>query len=114
VKHALYHQYASRQELKNNINHLLTIKMKPEESLKNYVNYFQSQMTLVYNCNDDVIVAAFINGLQVFHSFYKYLVKHKVTRMLDIISRVQKYIQIEDATRDKTSCFLKRENKGEK
>ena len=55
VKHAFYHQYTSRRELKNN-NYLLTIKMKPR-----YVSYFQSQMALVYNCNDDVVVAAFIS-----------------------------------------------------
>jgi len=44
--------------------------MKPEESLKNYVNYFQSQMALVYNCNEDVDAAAFISGLQATNSFY--------------------------------------------
>jgi len=44
VKHAFYHKYASRRELKNNSNHLLTIKMKPGESLKYYVSCLQSQM----------------------------------------------------------------------
>jgi len=39
VKQAFYHQYASRRDQKN-INHVLTIKMKPEESLKHYVSYF--------------------------------------------------------------------------
>jgi len=35
------------------------------ESLKHYVSYFQSQMALLYSCNDDVVAAAFISGLQV-------------------------------------------------
>ena len=39
------------------------VKMKVGESLKSYVNYFQSQMALVYN--EDVTTAAFISGLQV-------------------------------------------------
>jgi len=69
--------------------------MKPGESLKHYVSYFQSQMALPYNCNDYVVAAAFINGLQVTHSFYKHLVKNEVIRMRDILSRAQKYIQIE-------------------
>jgi len=34
VKQTLYHHYASQQELKKNNNHLLTIKRKLEESLK--------------------------------------------------------------------------------
>ena len=45
-------------------------------------------MALVYNCNDDMAVAAFISGLEVTH-FYKYLVKHDVTKMRDIFARVQ-------------------------
>ena len=59
--------------------------MKPGESLKNYVDYFQSQMALVYNCNEDVAIVALISGLQVTHSFYKNLVKNNITKMRDII-----------------------------
>jgi len=46
----------------------------------------------VYNCNDDVAAAAFTSELQVFHSFYKQLMKHEVNRMRDILSWAQKYI----------------------
>ena len=98
VRQAFYKQFASRREFKKNSNHLLTIKMNHWESLKHYVSYFQSQMAFVYNCNDDVAATAFVSGLQVTHSFYKHLVKYKVTKMMDILSRIQKYIQIEDAT----------------
>ena len=49
------------------------VRMKSGESLENYISHFQSQMTLVYNYNEDVAAAAFINGLQVTHSFYKHL-----------------------------------------
>ena len=75
------------------------MKMKTRENLKQYVSYFQRQMALVYNCNDDVAAAAFISGLQVTYSFYKHLVKHEVIRMRDILTCPQKYIQIEDTTR---------------
>ena len=40
VKWAFYHQYAFRWELRRNNNDLLKIKMKPEESLKQCINYF--------------------------------------------------------------------------
>ena len=49
-------------------------------------------MALVYNCNDGVAVVAFISEMQVTHFFYKHLVKHEVTKMRDILARVQKYI----------------------
>ena len=79
------------------------LKMKPGESLKNYLSCFQSQMILVYNCNEDIIIATFINGLQVTHSFYKPLVKNDVTKMRDILIRTQKHMQIEEVTRTATS-----------
>jgi len=86
VKQAFYHQYTAQWELRKNSNHLLTIKMKSGESLKQYVDHFQSQMALVYNCNDDVVADTFISGMQVTHS-YKHLVKHEVTKMRDILAR---------------------------
>ena len=64
-------------------------------------------MSLVYNCNDDITEAAFIVGMQIDHSFYKHLAKHDVTNMKDILSRVQKYIQLEEATRNATNCSTK-------
>jgi len=85
--------------------------MKLGESLKYFVSYFQSRMALVYNCNDDVGVTAFISGLQVSHS-YKHL-EHEVTRMRDILSRSQMYIQIENTTRGETNLSPKRDNEGE-
>ena len=72
--------------------------MKSEESLKNYINYFQSQMALVYNYNEEVAAAVFISGLQVTNPFYKYLVKNDITKRRDILVWAQKYIQIEEAT----------------
>ena len=80
-------QFASRREFQRNNNHLLTVRMKTGESLKSYVNYFQSQMVLVYNYNKDVAATAFISGLQVILSFYKNLVKNDVTEMRDILVR---------------------------
>ena len=59
--------------------------MKFWESLKNYVNYFQSQMALIYNCNEDVVAAAVISRLQITNPFYKNLVKNDVTKMRDIL-----------------------------
>ena len=87
VTDAFYNQFVPRREFQRNINHLFTVKMKSEESLKNYINYFQSQMALVYNCNEDVATAVFINGLQVKNPFYKHLVKNDVTKMRDILIR---------------------------
>ena len=42
VTDAFYNLFASQRELQRNNNHLLMVRMKSGESLKNYVNYFQS------------------------------------------------------------------------
>ena len=80
---AFYNQFASRRKFQRNNNHLLTVKMKLGKSLKNYVNYFQSQMSLIHNYNKDIVSIIFISGLQVIHTFYKHLVKNDVTKMKD-------------------------------
>ena len=54
--------------------------MKPSDSLKVYISYFQNQLVKVHNCNDDASALAFISGLRVTHLLYKHLVKYNVTR----------------------------------
>ena len=85
---AFYDHFSSRRKFQRNNNHLLTVKMKLGKCLKNYVNYFQSQMSLIHNYNKDIVAIIFISGLQVIHAFYKHLVKNDVTKMRDILVRV--------------------------
>jgi len=60
-------------------------------------------MALVYNYNEDVAAAIFISGLQVANPFYKQLVKNDITKMRDILVRVQKYILMKEVTRATSS-----------
>jgi len=71
-------------------------------------------MALIYNCNEDIAAIAFISELQAIHSFYKHLVKHEVIKIGDILFRVQKYIQIKDATRSATNRSTKKGDEGQK
>ena len=48
VTDTFFNQFSFRRKFQRNRNHLPMVKMKFEESLKNYINYFQSQMALVY------------------------------------------------------------------
>ena len=111
VSDVFFNQHASQQEFKKNSNHLLTLKMKPEETLKRYISLFQRQIVMIYNYRD-VAAPAFIVGLQTVHSFYKHLMKHDIN--MEILPRAQKYVQLEEATRDSTIRSPKQESKGEK
>jgi len=67
------------------------------DNLRSYIAFFQSQLAKVPNCLEDVSALVFISGLQVSHSLYKHLLKYNVTRMSEVLSRAQPYIQLEEA-----------------
>jgi len=67
------------KKIKKNNSHLLTVRMRPGDSLKGYMNHFQNQLTKVHNCTDDVATLTFINGLQSSHPLHKHLLKYNVT-----------------------------------
>ena len=69
---------------------------------------------MVYNYSGDVAAVAFIIGLQTDHFFYKHLVKHDITNMKDILSRAQKYVQLDEAMRRSMTRPPKQESEEEK
>ena len=79
-------QYASLLEAKKNNHHLLTVKMRPSDSFKLYIDYFQNHLAKVPNCGEDVSALTFIRRSQVSHLLYKHLLKHDVTRMSEVLS----------------------------
>ena len=72
---------------KKNDHHLLTVKMRQGDNLKSCIGYFQSQLAKVPQFSEDVSAPAFISDLQVSHHLYKYLLKHNVIWMSEILSR---------------------------
>jgi len=71
--------------------------MRPRDSPKSYINFFKSQLTKVSNCGKEVYALSFINRLQIAHPLYIYLMKHNITKMNEILTRAQPYIQLEEA-----------------
>ena len=65
---------------------------------------FQSKLVKVFNYVEDISALAFISWLHVFHPLYKHLLKHDVTRMSEVMSRAQPYIQLEEAMKSSDSC----------
>jgi len=64
VTEAFLIQYASGQEAKRNIYHLLFVKLRKGDSLKSYINLFQSQLAKVSNCNEEVFTSRSSVGCQ--------------------------------------------------
>ena len=85
VTEAFLTEDTSRQKAKRNSHHLLSVKIRPGDSLKPYINFFQSQLTKVSNCGEEVFALMFISRLQATHSLYKHLLKH-VFKMSEVLS----------------------------
>ena len=84
--------------------------MRAEDSLKSYINFFQSQLIKVSNCGKEVAVLAFINRLQVTHPLYKHLLKHNIAKMSEDPSRAQPYIKVEEAMKVSSNLSTKPSN----
>ena len=111
---AFLSQYASHQEAKRNSHHLLSVKMRQGDNLKSYINFFQSQLTKVFNCGEEVSALAFISGLQVIYSLYKHLLKHNIAKMSEVFSRAQPHNQVEEAMKASSNHSVKPSNGGGK
>ena len=78
-------------------DHLYLITHKSDKSdALDYINFFWSQLTKVSNCKEKVSIFAFISELQVTYPLYKYLLKHNVAKMSEVLSWAQPYIQLEE------------------
>ena len=88
--------------------------MREGDNLKSYIGYFQSQLAKVSHYSKNVSSIAFISGLQISHPLYKYLLKYDVTRMSEILSQAQCYIQLEKTMKSSANHPAKRGDVGEK
>jgi len=107
VTKAFLIQYASYQEAKWNSHHLLLIELRQEDSLKLYINFFQSQLTKISNCGEEVSTLAFISRLEVTHSLYKHILKHNAAKISEVLSRAQPYILLEEAMKASSNRWAK-------
>ena len=86
--------------------------MRPSDSLKAYISYFQNQLAKVHDCSEDASVLTFISGLRVTHPLYKHLVKHNVTRYSEVLYQAQPYIQLEELMKSSVNPPFNRRDDG--
>ena len=108
MSEAFLTQYVSCQKVKWNNHHLFTIKIRQGDSLKSSIGYFQSQLAKIPNLGTDIFALAFISRLQISYPLYKYILTHNVTRMSEVLSRAQPYIQLQETMRTSANHFAKR------
>ncbi|KAL0320153.1 UNVERIFIED_CONTAM: hypothetical protein Sradi_5276800 [Sesamum radiatum] len=101
------HQFANSRKLRNMELNFFAIRQKDNETLKEYLQRFNTAALEVPSATQEVKVGAFSQGL-LEGDFFKSLAKKPVSKFDALLARVAKYINMKDAQ------AAKKESRGEK
>nr|XP_027067442.1 uncharacterized protein LOC113693057 [Coffea arabica] len=96
-------QFVSSKTYSKNAAHLMAIKQKPDESLRNFMTRFNTESLQIRDKDEKVVMAAFLNGLRAEELFYK-LVEKPPGDLDELLTRAHAAANAEEAVR------LKRES----
>ncbi|XP_027155948.1 uncharacterized protein LOC113756483 [Coffea eugenioides] len=96
-------QFVSSKTYSKNAAHLMAIKQKPDESLKNFTTRFNTESLQIRDKDENVVMAAFMNGLRVEELYYK-LAEQLPKNLEELLTRAHAAANAEEAAR------LKRES----
>ncbi|XP_027164864.1 uncharacterized protein LOC113765011 [Coffea eugenioides] len=96
-------QFVSSKTYSKNATHLMAIRQKPDESLRNFMTRFNTESLQIRDKDENVVMAAFMNGLRVEELFYK-LAKKPPGDLEELLTRAHAAANAEEAAR------LKRES----
>ncbi|XP_027151788.1 uncharacterized protein LOC113751836 [Coffea eugenioides] len=96
-------QFVSSKTYSKNAAHLMAVKQKPDESLKNFMTRFNTESLQIRDKDEKVVMAAFMNGLRVEELYYK-LVEQPPKNLGELLTRAHAAANAEEA------CRLKRES----
>ena len=86
----------------------MSIKQQEEETLRSYITRFNKEALLIDETDNKILVAAFTNGLWK-GKFLFSLYKNDPKTMSDVLHRVTKYMNAEDALLAREEKLKKRE-----
>nr|XP_027067810.1 uncharacterized protein LOC113693477 [Coffea arabica] len=96
-------QFVCSKAYSKNVTHLMAIRQRPDELLRNFMTHFNAESLQVRDKDEKVVMAAFMNGLRVEELFYK-LAEKPHGNLEELLTRVHAAANAEEAGR------LKRES----
>ena len=90
----------------------MNIKQREDETLRSYIARFNKEALLIDEVDDEILVAAFTNGLRK-GKFLFSLYKNDLKTMPDVLYRATKYMNMEDALLARKEKPKKRERQEE-
>ncbi|XP_073067230.1 uncharacterized protein [Primulina eburnea] len=100
------HHFSSSKKYKKTAFSLFEVKQSPEESLRAYIRRFNRVALDVPSCATETKTTAFIQGLRE-GEFFKSLTKKVPGDFEDLLSRAKKYINMEEAQKQKREAVRK-------
>ncbi|XP_075483548.1 uncharacterized protein LOC142523699 [Primulina tabacum] len=100
------HHFSSSKKFKKIAFSLFEVKQSPEESLRAYIRRFNRVALDVPTCATETKTTAFTQGLRD-GEFFKSLTKKVPGDFEDLLSRAEKYINMEDAQKQKREAVKK-------
>ncbi|XP_027093768.1 uncharacterized protein [Coffea arabica] len=91
-------QFVSSKTYAKNATHLMSIRQKPDESLRNFMTCFNAESLQVRDKDEKVVMAAFTNGLRVEELFYE-LAKKPPVNLEELLTRAHAAANAEEAGR---------------
>ncbi|XP_060972286.1 uncharacterized protein LOC133038215 [Cannabis sativa] len=92
-----YTQFSSARQMPAELDDLVTIKQKPDEPLKDYIQRFMQEATKVKNLSDDGKQAAITGGILVGCRLWKDTRRKPTHTMKDFLDRADEFIKLEEA-----------------
>ncbi|KAL0444176.1 UNVERIFIED_CONTAM: hypothetical protein Slati_2140300, partial [Sesamum latifolium] len=90
------HQFASNKKYQKSVISLFGVKQEDNETLRAYVQCFNATILEVPTTHQEVLVSAFTQGL-CGGPFFESLAKKTPVDYLDVLTRAEKYMNLEDA-----------------
>ncbi|XP_075483818.1 uncharacterized protein LOC142523976 [Primulina tabacum] len=100
------HHFSSSKKYKKTAFSLFEVKQNPEESLRAYIRRFNRVALDVPTCATETKTTAFTQGLRE-GEFFKSLTKKVPGDFEDLLSRAEKYINMEEAQKQKRDAVRK-------
>ncbi|XP_027093658.1 uncharacterized protein [Coffea arabica] len=91
-------QFVSSKTYSKNATHLIAIRQRPDESLRNFMTRFNAESLQVRDKDEKVVMVAFVNGLRVEELFYK-LAEKPPKNLEELLTRAHAAANVEEAGR---------------
>ncbi|XP_027150380.1 uncharacterized protein LOC113750622 [Coffea eugenioides] len=103
-------QFVSSKTYSKNASHLMAIKQKPDESLRNFMTRFNTESLQIRDKDKKMVMAAFMNGFRVEELYYKFVEKPP-GGLEELLTRAHAAANTEEAARLRRESDQELENR---